>query len=115
VAAVVLRRLGGNYAVMGRARQDDNSQADTGFFPISDGPHAFEIDLVRASDTEALDGTFELFIDGVSMIQLTGLDNSLAEVDFTRMGALSVKTGASGTMYWDEFESRRGTYIGLLP
>jgi hypothetical protein len=115
VAAVVLRRLGGNYAVMGRARQDDNSQADTGFFPISDGPHAIEIDLVRASDTEALDGTFELFIDGVSMIQLTGLDNSLAEVDFTRMGALSVKTGASGTMYWDEFESRRGTYIGLLP
>jgi len=115
VAAVVLRRLSGNYAVMGRARQDDNSQADTGFFPISDGAHAIEIDLVRASDTEALDGTFELFIDGVSMNQLTGLDNSLAEVDFARMGALSVKTGAGGTMYWDEFESRRGTYIGLLP
>jgi hypothetical protein len=115
VAAVVLRRVGGDYAVMGRARQDDNSQADTGFFPISDGPHAIEIDLVRASGPDALDGTFELFIDGVSMGQLTVLDNSLAEVDFTRMGALSVKTGASGTMYWDEFESRRGTYIGLLP
>ena len=115
VAAVVLRRLGGNYAVMGRARQDDNSQADTGFFPISDGPHAIEIDLQRASDTEALDGAFELFIDGVSMIQLTALDNSLAEVDFTRMGALSVKVGAGGTLYWDEFESRRGSYIGLVP
>jgi hypothetical protein len=115
VAAVVLRRLGGNYAVMGRARLDDNSQADTGFFPISDGPHAIEIDLVRASDADALDGTFELFIDGVSMNQLTGLDNSLGEVDFARMGALSVKEGAGGTMYWDEFESRRGSYIGLLP
>ena len=115
VAAVVLRRLSGNYAVMGRARQDDNSQADTGFFPISDGPHAIEIDLECASGPDAVDGTFELFIDGVSMVQLTGLDNSLAEVNFTRMGALSVKTGASGTLYWDEFESRRGSYIGLLP
>jgi hypothetical protein len=28
------------------------------------------------------------------------------------MGALSVKLGASGTMYWDEFESRRQNGIG---
>jgi hypothetical protein len=28
------------------------------------------------------------------------------------MGALSVKPGASGTLYWDEFESRRDDYIG---
>jgi hypothetical protein len=32
-----------------------------------------------------------------------------------RLGALSVKSGAAGTMYWDEFESRREPYIGLLP
>jgi hypothetical protein len=115
VAAVVLRRLGGVYAIMGRARQDDNSQADTGFFTVSDGPHAIEIDLVRASGPDAFDGAFELWIDGVSMIQLTGLDNHLSEVDFVRLGALSVKSGAAGTLYWDEFESRRGSYIGLLP
>jgi hypothetical protein len=28
------------------------------------------------------------------------------------MGALSLKTGANGTLYWDEFESRRESYIG---
>jgi hypothetical protein len=42
----------------------------------------------------------------------TGDPNSLSEVDFVRMGALSVKLGASGTMYWDEFESRRQNGIG---
>ena len=48
------------------------------------------------------------------MIQLTGLDNSLAEVDFARLGALSVKTGAGGTLFFDDFESRRQSYVGLL-
>ena len=115
LAAVVLRRIGGVYGVMGRARLDDDAQADTGFFDIADAAHAVEIELVRASGPDAEDGTFELWIDGVSRIQLTGLDNSLAEVDFARLGALSVKTGAGGTLFLDEFESRRQSYVGLLP
>jgi hypothetical protein len=43
---------------------------------------------------------------------LTGLDNSVSAVDLVRLGALSVKAGAAGTLFWDEFESRRQTYIG---
>jgi hypothetical protein len=112
VAAIVLRRLGGVYSLMGRARLDDNSQADTGFFTIADGPHAVEIDLVSAGAPDALNGSFELWIDGVSRIKLTGLDNSLAAVDFVRMGALSVKAGANGALFWDEFESHRKSPIG---
>jgi hypothetical protein len=112
VAAVVLRRLGGAYSLMARSRLDDNTQVNTAFFPVSDGPHAVEIDLVAAAGPASLDGSLELWIDGVSMAQLTGLDNSLGEVDFVRMGALSVKVGAAGTLYFDEFESRRLTPIG---
>ena len=107
VAAVVLRRLGGAYAVLGRARLDDNSQADTGFFAISDAPLVIEFDLTPASGPGAEDGSFELRIDGLTQTVLTGLDNSLAGVDLARMGALSVKTGAAGTLYWDAFESWR--------
>jgi hypothetical protein len=33
-------------------------------------------------------------------------------VDFVRMGALSIKTGAAGTLYYDQFESRRQRLIG---
>ena len=112
VAAIVLRRLGGAYALMVRARLDDDAQADTTFVPITDGPHVVEIDLRRSSGPDALDGGLDVWIDGVLAGQLAALDNHLGEVDFVRMGALSVKTGASGTLYFDEFESRRQTYIG---
>jgi hypothetical protein len=42
----------------------------------------------------------------------TELGSSLGAVDLARLGALSVKPGAAGTLYWHEFESRRLTYIG---
>ncbi len=112
LAAIVLKRLSGAYSIEGRCRLDDDSQADTGFFPISDGPHSVELDWKRSSSAIANDGTFELWIDGVSQSQLTGLANSRSSVDFMRMGALNVKPTANGTLYWDEFESRRASYIG---
>jgi hypothetical protein len=112
VAAVVLRRLGGAYSLRGRARLDDDSQSDTPFVPISAGPHFVEIDWRRSSGPDASDGSFEMFIDGTSVSLLTGLDNSISSVDFVRLGALSVKAGASGTLSLDEFESRRASYIG---
>ena len=112
LAGIVLRRIGGNYSLMGRARLDDNSQTNTPFFPIANGPHFVEIDWQRSSGPSADDGRFELFIDGASMSVLTGLDNSISSVDSVRLGALSVKAGASGTVYWDEFESRRLNGIG---
>ena len=110
--AVVLRRLAGQYALMGRARLDDNSQDDTGFFDISPGAHFVEVAWSRATGPDANDGSFQLWIDGTSVSTRTGLDNSLSAVDFVRLGALSVKLTADGTLYWDEFESRRLSYIG---
>jgi hypothetical protein len=112
VAAIVLRRLGGAYSLMVRARLDDDTQADTTFVPITDGPHVVEIELRRSSGPDALDGGLHVWIDGVLAGQLSALDNNLGGVDFVRLGALSVKAGAGGTLYFDEFESRRSTYIG---
>jgi len=113
LAAVVLKRQGGIFSIMGRCRLEDDSQADTAFFPITDAPHYIEIDWRRASGPSANDGTFQLFIDGVPAgLPLTGLDNSISTVDFTRLGALSVKTGSSGTLFWDEYSSRRANYVG---
>ena len=112
LAAVVLRRLGGEYALAGRARLDDDSQHDTGFFPITDDEHFVEIDWRRATGPDANDGAFEMWIDGTSVYAAASLDNSVSGVDFARLGALSAKDGAAGTLYLDEFESRRSTYIG---
>ena len=111
--AIVLRRLGGSFAVMGRVRLDDDTQADTPFVPISSGAaHVVEIDWQRSTGTSANDGRFEMWVDGSPAAVLTNLDNNFGMVDYVRMGAISVKAGASGTLYWDEFESRRLNYIG---
>jgi hypothetical protein len=48
-----------------------------------------------------------MWIDNVQVADLQNLDNSISTVDFVRMGALSVKTGASGEMYFDDFASFR--------
>jgi hypothetical protein len=112
VAAIVLRRLAGSYSIRARARLDDNTQQDTPFVPIGDGPHAIELHLVASSDPEVSGGRFLLFVDGNFVGGAIGIDNSLAAVDFVRLGALSLKPGASGTLHWDEFESRRGSPIG---
>jgi hypothetical protein len=74
--------------------------------------HFVELDWKRSSGPDANDGSFELWIDGASVHAASALDNSVSAVDFVRMGALSVKVGAAGTLYRDEFESRRVNYIG---
>jgi subtilisin-like proprotein convertase family protein len=112
LGAVVLRRQGGQYAIRARAREDDNSQVDSPFIPITDAPHVIEVNWRRASGPDALDGYMEMWLDGLYQTGVYALDNRASAVDFVRLGALSVKTGATGTLYFDEFYSRRRSYIG---
>ena len=109
---IVLKRQLGAYTIEARVRRNDGTRADTGFFPISDGPHFIEFDWQRATGPGANDGSLQLFIDGGSVATLGGIDNDQVPVDLARMGALSVKTGAAGTLYFDQFESRRLRLIG---
>jgi hypothetical protein len=112
LAAIVLKYQGGQYSVMGRVLLDDDTRADTAFLPIAPGAHAIEFDWQRSSTPTALDGSFQLWIDGTSVANLTGLDNNASSVDMGRLGALSLKDGASGNLYFDEFVSRRLNYTG---
>jgi hypothetical protein len=110
---LVLRRQGGAYSIMGRVRRDDGSRADTGFFGITNAPHFVEFDWRRSSGPGASDGQFALLIDDAVVSTLTGIDNDSSPVDFVRIGVMVLKSAAaSGTMYFDEFESRRLTPIG---
>jgi hypothetical protein len=112
VLAVILRRQGGVYSLAVRVRRDDNSQADTSFFTINTAAHSIEIDFQRATAPGANNGTLRLWIDDVLRQTLSGIDNDQAGVDHVRMGALSVKTGATGTLLFDEMESRTTTAVG---
>ena len=112
LAAVVLRRLTGQFALSGRVRLDDNSQANTPFFNITDAPHWVEVDWQASSGPDANDGSFTLTIDGTPLSTLTGLDNSISSVDMVRMGTISNKSAANGQVFVDEFVSRRANPIG---
>jgi hypothetical protein len=111
---VVLKRQSGQYSVEGRARLNDGTRADTGFITVPAGENFVEVAWNRASRDGVSDGDFSLSVDGdaESAITLTGLDTSFGNVEFARMGAMSVKTGAAGTLFFDQFESRRTTPIG---
>jgi hypothetical protein len=109
--ALVLRRQSGQYAIQARVRRDDGTRAVTPFAPLTDAPHVVQFDWKRATAPGAADGSLQLWIDGLEAGTLSGLDNDQADVDFARLGALAVKPGASGTLHWDAFETRRLSYI----
>ena len=112
VLTLVLKRQAGAYDLEARVRRNDGTRVDTGFFPITDAPHFFEVDWQRATGPGASDGSLQLRIDGALMTTLSGIDNDQSPIDFARMGMLSVKTGAGGTAFYDQFESRREVVIG---
>jgi len=109
---MVLKRQVGAYSVEARVKKNDGTRADTGFFPITDGPHFLEFDWQKATGPGASDGSLELWIDDISVATLTGIDNDQSLIESVRMGALSIKTGAAGTLFYDQFESRRQRFIG---
>jgi len=112
LVTIVLKRQGGAYSVEARARSNSGARIDTGFKPITDAAHVLEFDWQRATGPGAADGSLELWIDGVSVATLAGIDNDAFGVDQARLGALSLKTGASGALFFDQFESRRLDRIG---
>jgi hypothetical protein len=114
LVTVVLRRLNGAYGVRATVRLDDHTLSESPFFAIDDGPHYVELDWKRASGPDAQDGQLALWLDGIAVHVAPNLDNSLSAVDFVRMGAITVKPGASGTLFLDEFRSRRVSPVGAF-
>jgi hypothetical protein len=112
---LVLRRQVGLFSLQARLRLDTGARTDTGFFPISDDPHFVEFAWQKSSGPGANDGTFVLKIDDVVRSTLTLLDTDLNTIEYVRMGAMSVKSGAGGTLYFDQFVSRRQQAIGPGP
>lgn len=104
---IVMIRNGGNYTVFARPRTDDGGTADTNSYAITDGPHLLDFDLTTATTNSSADGVLSMSIDGVLKETKTGIQNNLRKIDTVRLGAMTVKGGASGSIYLDEFKSNR--------
>jgi hypothetical protein len=85
----------------------------TSWFPLTDAPHATELDWRAASGAGANDGGLTLWIDGLEGQNVAGIDNDSLRIDRVLLGALSsIDPGTRGIYYFDAFESRKQSYIG---
>ena len=90
--------------------KDDDSSLTTSWFTILPGWHALEVQIRAASLPYANDGSASLLLDGSLLQSLTNLDNDTKAVSAARLGVAGIDTGTPGTLgtiYYDDFESRR--------
>jgi hypothetical protein len=113
VLRVEFKYSSGVYQMRARILNDSAVWQDTPYVPITDAPHAIEVDWAAASAVGANDGYLTFWIDGVQQGSLTGIDDDSYRMERVRLGPSYIYgTGTSGTYFFDGFESRRQTYIG---
>jgi serine protease len=113
VLQLELRFQATGYEVRALLFNDAKVWISTNWIPLSNAPHALELDWRAATAAGANNGGLTFWIDGVQQADLTGVDNDTRRIDQVRLGAASgVDTGTRGTYFFDAFESRRLTYIG---
>jgi YD repeat-containing protein len=59
-------------------------------------------------------GSLALYVNGVSQATLTGINNGSLLIDSVRLGVQSIVSTTRGTLYFDNFDSRRFSFIGTL-
>ena len=107
-----IRRVGGENRLIPAAGQDGGSLVQGGGIAIGNGWHAIEFDW----RTGAGDGYLNLWIDGSPFTGLTGLDNEDGLIEYITWGIVDrIGSGFAGHIDLDDYESRRGAYIGVLP
>jgi hypothetical protein len=103
----------GAYKLRAQGMNDSWGYANSGKYVISDDWHMIELEWQAASVPGANDGFVNLWIDDTLAGTLSNLDNDTHTIRQALLGATNgIDTGASGSMYFDEFEARRNSYIG---
>lgn len=100
----------GGYDLQLQARSDSNTWVEGAFTEISDASHTIEVEFIAASAAGANNGSLKFWVDNTLAGTLTSLDNDTRLIETVYLGATgSLDTGASGTMFFDDFESYRAT------
>ena len=80
--------------------------------PSGSSWNAVEIDHYATDEL----GTMQLWVNGSSISTLSSLNNTGDTIQSVRLGIVGLSAaGATGVINFDDFESRRYSYIGLLP
>jgi hypothetical protein len=110
-----LLRENGVYKLRPRILRDNWGYTNGSKYTISNAWHAIEIEWQTSSPPGANNGYLALWIDNVLVGTIANVDNDGKHnrLDEIRLGATGgVDSTTSGTMYFDNFESRRESNIG---
>lgn len=112
----VIRHTGGENVLSAFVRTDGGSQTEIpNDIVLADGWRVVELNWTRATAAGANNGALGLWVDGAAQTGLTGIDNDVAGINYSRWGTVTgVDAGTSGTFKLDDFASQRTGYIGPL-
>ncbi|MEZ4865121.1 MAG: metallophosphoesterase [Caldilineaceae bacterium] len=107
------RNSKGQYQIRVGALENGSTWKITSWYAISDASHTIEMEWRASTTAGANDGFLTLWIDGLPLNNISGLDNDTRRMDSIRLGPLtSLDSGTRGAYYFDDFVSRRQSYIG---
>ncbi len=117
VFRLILNYKGGFYSLGTEVKNDAGNfvSSDKATYITGDW-QAIEIEWKASSAPGANDGYMKLWINDVLVDEFTGVDNDTRSLTDIYLGAVSgLDAGTAGTIYFDDFESRTGSHIGLDP
>jgi hypothetical protein len=113
---IELRRNGSSIQMRGGLLSDKKKWSYTGWSTLPSGWNAIELDWRAATAGNVSNGGLTLWLNGAQAGSISNILNYQQKVDWVALGAVSgLDSGTRGTYYFDEFESRRSSYIGVLP
>jgi hypothetical protein len=115
VFCLQMKKMGDAYALRLCAEDDSGGWLGGRLVYIADDWNAIELEWQAASAPGANDGHLNLWVNGEWVDSLTGVDNDAQRLINIYFGAAYMPSSTSGTLYFDAFESREGSYIGLDP
>ncbi len=106
---------GGRYALRAGITTDANKTKYTLATPVTDGPHAVEIDWLKSTNGTSLNGSLAFWVDGNPAGDVNNIDNNWRRIERTRIGLLlAPKSTSRGMFFLDSYESRRTSYVGPI-
>ena len=99
----------GSYYLVAQALDSSTGWRSTSAFPLSNASHYIEIEWLAAAS-----GSLTLFVDGSQVRSIPAIANATFSLEEVWLGPYAgLDPGTIGTYFFDAFESRRASYIGI--
>jgi hypothetical protein len=106
VLRIQLQKTATSYQIRSGLLNDAGAWADTSWYDVPNAWSAVEIRYQAFANS----GSLTLWLDDSQKQSLTFIDNDTRTLTDIRLGAQGIETGTRGTIYFDDFESRRFSY-----